>query len=415
MPRRAGLLAICLLLTPRIVLPQTTLAGTLRRITDDKVVIQTDKSALTVVLSITTKYYKGSPSGAMIRSADFQPGDRISITATQDAQGVYHAQSVSQIKAGTPGERAAASKSAGADPDDSGPPELRRGIPRPKPASSPEPDFRPGLRAEETNGVTRLPAPPKDDPNADGAAPGRRALPSSGDPVIDKAREAAFEYAQTLPNFIVKQVTTRYESNTARGGQTVWHAYDTITADVISEEGKESYRNLLVNGHAPTRPVDETGSWSTGEYSSVLLDLLSLSTRAKFHDQHATTIVNRAAWRYDYNVDRSNSHWQVESSTTTIKPEYAGSIWIDKENFRTLRVELAGRNIPQDFELDTIECSVDYDFVTIGDSRFLLPVHSEILSCYRRNGYCARNVIDFRDYRKFTADSSIKFDQDTDK
>ena len=83
MPRRASpmkavLLAICLLLTATS-FSQTTLAGTLRRITDDKVVIQTDKSALTVVLSITTKYYKGSPSGAMIRSADFQPGDRIGI------------------------------------------------------------------------------------------------------------------------------------------------------------------------------------------------------------------------------------------------------------------------------------------------------------------------------------------------
>jgi hypothetical protein len=412
MLHRSGPLAVCFVLILPIAFAQTTLTGTLRRITDDRLVVQTEKSSLTVVLGITTKFYKGSPSGTMIRAADFQLGDHVSITATQDSQGVYHAQTISQVKAGTPAERAAASKSAGGDPDDSGPPELRRGIPRPKPASSPEPDFRPDLRAAETNGVTRIPAPPRDDPNADVAPrPGRSALPSSGDPVIDKAREAAFEYAQTLPNFIVKQITTRYDS-VGRGGQISWRAYDTVTADVVSEDGKESYRNILENGHPPTRPVDETGSWSTGEYSSVLLDLLSLSTKAKFHDQHETTIANRAALRYDYNVDRVNSHWQVESSTTKIEPAYAGSIWIDKESFRTLRVELAGRNIPQDFELDTVECAVDYDFVTIGGNRFLMPIHSEILSCYKRNGYCARNAIEFRDYRKFTADSSIKFDQD---
>jgi hypothetical protein len=105
----------------------------------------------------------------------------------------------------------------------------------------------------------------------------------------------------------------------------------------------------------------------------------------------------------------------VTSSTATISPEYVGSIWIDKESFRTLRLELAGRNITKEFELDTVECAVDYDFVMIGDNRFLLPVHSEILSCERRTGYCSRNVIDFRDYRKFTADSSIKFDQEADK
>ena len=403
MPRRPGLLAICLLFVPAIVFAQSTLTGTLRRITDDNVVIQTDKSRVTVVLGITTKFYRSSPSGPMIRSAELQPGDHVSIAATQDAQGVYHAQTISLIKAGTAAERAGALKSA--DPDDSGPPQLRRGIPKP--------DSRPGLRAEETNGVTRLPEPPKDDPTIDAAPrPVRRALPSSGDPVIDQAREAAFAYAQTLPNFVVKQVTTRYDSQAVRGGQTTWRAYDTVTADVISEDGKESYRNLLENGHPPTRPVDETGSWSTGEYSSVLLDLFALQTKASFHDQRATTIANRAAWRYDYGVDRRNSHWHIESNSGTIEPEYAGSIWIDKESFRTLRLELSGRNMPKEFELDTVECAVDYDFVTIGNGRFLLPAHAEILSCERRNGYCSRNVIDFRDYRKFTADSSIKFDQD---
>ena len=411
MPCWPGLLAVCLVLVPGIALPQTTLTGTLRRITDDRAVIQTDKSALTVVLGITTKYYQGSPSGAMTRSAEFQPGDHISITATRDTQGVYHAQSISRIKAGTPAERTAAAKSGDADPDDSDRPQLRRGIPPPKPASGPEPEFHPGLHAEDTNGITRLPEPPKDTPDTDIApARTRPAFPSSGDPVIDKVREATFTYAQTLPNFIVKQVTTRYEAQAARNGQAGWHAYDTVTADVVSEDGKESYRNILENGHPPARPVDETGSWSTGEYSSVLLDVLTPITRASFRNQQSTSISGRAAWRYDYSVERSNSHWDVESATTTIRPEYGGFIWIDKESSRALRLEMAGRNIPKDFELDTVECAVDYDFVTIGGNRYLMPVHSEILSCYRNNGYCARNAIEFRDYRKFTADSSISFD-----
>jgi hypothetical protein len=322
---------------------------------------------------------------------------------------VYHAQTISQIRPGTPAERAAATKAAEADADDPDRPQLRRGVPRPRPASSPDTEARPGLRAQESNGVTRVPVIPKADPDTD-TAPARRAAPSSGDPVIDQARDAAYAYAQTLPNFIVKQVTTRFDSKPGRDGKTAWQAYDSITADLISVDGKEDYRNILENGHPPTRPVDETGSWSTGEYSSVLLDLFSTRTKASFRDPHVTTIGSRPALRYDYNVDRSNSHWEVESSTSTLKPEYGGSIWIDKESFRTLRLELAGRNIPKDFELDTVECAVDYDFVTIGGNRFLLPVHAEILSCYRNNGYCGRNVIDFRDYRKFTADSSITFD-----
>jgi hypothetical protein len=65
-----------------------------------------------------------------------------------------------------------------------------------------------------------------------------------------------------------------------------------------------------------------------------------------------------------------------------------------------------------------VESAIDYDFVAIGDAKFLLPVHSEALDCERGTKSCSRNVIDFRDYKKFTADTSISFDDaapDSDK
>ena len=67
-------------------------------------------------------------------------------------------------------------------------------------------------------------------------------------------------------------------------------------------------------------------------------------------------------------------------------------------------------NMPRAFPLDTVESSVDYDYVLIGDARFLLPVHSEALSCERGTSNCNRNTIDFRNYKKFSADTNITFD-----
>jgi len=475
--------------------PLTNISGILRKISDDNLVVEPDdKSIITIALGITTKYYKAS--GAMMRAADLQPGDHMSIDTTQDDNGYYHAKNVTQVKVGTPEERAAASVpidgspvagngNAGSansdgdddrprlhrspssdttqnapitpqitrgdssdsqtasrvpapaappappappDPNDPGPPRIRRGIP---PASSSPPlvaqndapaAARPSIHANEVNGVTRTPDAPLIDTNgADTRSGGdtshgsdRRIFPSSGDPVIDKAREAAFSFAETLPNYVVKQFTTRYETEAARGGQTSWRALDNVSADVVSEDGKESYKNILVNGKPPKEAVDSSGSWSTGEYSSVLLDVLSPGTRADFHNKRSTTIVNRAAWRYDYSVDQPNSHWHVEAavdaSSKSYYPEYTGVIWIDKENSRVLRVELAARNMPKTFPLDTVESAVDYDNVLIGDSKFLLPVHSEILSCQRGTSVCNRNTIDFRNYKKFSADTNITFD-----
>ena len=88
--------------------PLTTITGILRKISDDNLVVEADdKRTITMAVGITTKYYKAS--GAMMRAADLQPGDHMSIDATQDDNSYFHAKNVTQVKVGTPEERAAAS------------------------------------------------------------------------------------------------------------------------------------------------------------------------------------------------------------------------------------------------------------------------------------------------------------------
>ena len=228
--------------------PTATITGTLRKISDDNIVVEADdKRIVTIALGITTKYYKAS--GAMIKASELQPGDHMSIDATQDDHGYYHAKNVTQVKVGTPAERASASRPVDTvpdsskvaktpappapDPNDPGPPALRHGVP---PRSAAPSDTisstdtiasndtpgssRPSIHAAEVNGVTRVPDAPQVDPN--GGASGRVIIPQGGDAVIDKAREAAFSFSETLPNFVVKQFTTRYQTEAARGGQTSW-------------------------------------------------------------------------------------------------------------------------------------------------------------------------------------------------
>jgi hypothetical protein len=362
----------------------------------------------------------------MIKSADLQPGDHLTIDATQDEHSSLHAKSINQVKVGTPAERAAASQpiegasaasrrdeAAPPAPNDPGPPALKRGVPKPTSASS----------RSDSPVVAENNPPPVGRPSvlhSEGADEADHVIfPQSGDPVIDKAREAAFTFSKTLPNFVVKQVTVRYETYAARGGETSWHALDTVTADVVSEDGRERYKNILINGKPPKVAIEKgSGAWSTGEFSSVQLDVLSPGTRANFHNKRSTTIANRAAYTYDFSVERPNSHWNIQSNSDSYLPDYTGIVWFDKETSRVLRIELAARNMPKAFPLDTVESAIDYDFVAIGDAKFLLPVHSEALDCERGTKSCSRNVIDFRDYKKFTADTSISFDDaapDSDK
>jgi hypothetical protein len=242
-------------------------------------------------------------------------------------------------------------------------------------------------------------------------------MPSSGDPIIDKARDAAFSFTETLPNYVVKQFTTRFATRTAQGRSTTWQALDNISADVVYENGKESYKNLQINGKSSRLAPEETGAWSTGEFATIMQAILSPASDAEFRNKRSATIVNRPAWRYDFAIQQPRSAWHVTADKNqSYVPGYTGSIWIDQETFRLLRSEQSARNIPSGFPLDTVESAVDYDFVLIGSQKFLLPVHSENLSCNRGTADCTRNVIDFRNYRKFNADTEIIFDtpdQDT--
>jgi hypothetical protein len=240
------------------------------------------------------------------------------------------------------------------------------------------------------------------------------AYSGGGDPIIDQARDAAFSFSETLPNYVVKQLTNRYATNNGGRGRTSWQPLDVVTSDLIYEDGKERYTNVMVNGK-PTKYIEQTGSWSEGEFASMLQAILSPNTNADFRNQKQVTIMNRASFRYDYTVEQPRSTWTLHADGQTVTPSYTGSIWIDKATYRVLRIEIAARNLPRDFPLDTAESSIDYDFVMIGEQKVLLPAQADSLSCSRGTPDCSKNHTEFHNYRKFGADTNITFEGAADK
>jgi hypothetical protein len=305
----------------------------------------------------------------------------------------------------------------------------KNGLPQLSASAAPAPAPAPTARPVATGGsrapaAAPVPAAPSESSPSSLTIPDREGLPSgsataggvfsgprSSDPVIQGARDAAAQFTESLPNYVVKQYTTRMQTDAAHGNRTSWQTLDIVSSDVVCENGKESYKNILVNGKPPKDDIEKTGSWSTGEFATVLQGILAPYTDADFHNKRATTINNHPAFRYDYTVDQKNSGWHVYASSESYVPGYTGSIWIDKENFRVLRIEMSAVNMPKSFALDAVESAVDYDYVMISEQKFLLPTHSEALSCMRGTAECTRNVIEFRNYKKFGADTSITFDK----
>ncbi|HWB97923.1 MAG TPA: hypothetical protein VG672_14510, partial [Bryobacteraceae bacterium] len=171
------------------------------------------------------------------------------------------------------------------------------------------------------------------------------------------------------------------------------------------------YRNIAINGKATNKKMEELpGSRSTGEFGTVLVDVLSPSTNADFRLRKEGTFEGKAALIYDYTVEHDGSHWRIEVGSQSVLPPYRGAIWLDKKNFRVLRIEMEARNVPEEFPLDKIESAVDYDYVRFSSEQlFLLPVHAETLMCQRGTNICSRNTIDFRNYHKYAGESNITF------
>ena len=293
------------------------------------------------------------------------------------------------------------------DADDPGPPVLRHGAPPPRRETAPEPEVTASIATPSSAPeAPRAPAPPAPAPAA--PAPSQP-IPLGDDPIITKAREAAFAYSATLPNYLVQQMTTRYQTDHPKSG---WDALDVVTADLTYQDGHESYKNIKIGNKSINKSMEEIpGTRSTGEFST-LLEALFEPGATKFRPGGQDTIHNRSAYVYSFEVTRELSRWRIEAPSQLYYPALKGSVWIDKETSRVLRIEQQGKGMPALFPFDTIEAAVDYDFIRLGTSGpYLLPVESEVLSCQRGTSICSRNKIEFRNYRKFGAESDITFDK----
>ncbi len=224
---------------------------------------------------------------------------------------------------------------------------------------------------------------------------------------ITQTRAWATSFTQGLPNFVCQQVTTRYLEESKSSG---WQPLDVITAKVVYEDGKEKYQEITVGGKRTNKGMMELGgSTSTGEFASILMSLFE-GQRAQFRFSESTSLTGGvAAAVYDFKVPLRHSDWTITVGGQSLMPAYNGSVWIEKTDPKVRRVEMQAINIPKDFPDDSVESTVDYDQVRLGERMFLVPVHAEILSCQRGTTICTKNTIDFRDYHKFSGESTIEF------
>jgi hypothetical protein len=188
---------------------------------------------------------------------------------------------------------------------------------------------------------------------------------------------------------------------------------DTLTVKLSYFGHREDYKLIEIDGK-PTSLEYEfvAGAVSTGEFGTRLSSVFGPGSHADFRWKGWATLRGRRAARYSYRIARENSSYRLAYSSSVITVAYHGDVYVDEETHLALRLTLRAE-IPHGFPINFNESSVDYEFAEVGGKRYLLPSHASSSAIH--GTYVAENSVEFREYRKFQAESSVTFDPTPEK
>lgn len=248
--------------------------------------------------------------------------------------------------------------------------------------------------------------------------PTAAALPSEKESqeLLERTRNVTLAAANAMPDFLVKQIIKR---SYAFGNTGTWKTHDNITLAVgYRANAGEEYRLLTLNGMPVPDEVRNSsdytkyapGATSSGvEYVSSVANLFRPESQTEFKVVDTDTIQNRRTAVYEYVIKRDYSSLQLISSGARATVGSRGRIWVDRELDRVLRFEQIATEIPRDFPMIGASTLIDYDWVTINERKYLLPIHSVVLitSSQAQAVVQDRNDIRFRSYQKYGAELKV--------
>ena len=223
--------------------------------------------------------------------------------------------------------------------------------------------------------------------------------------VLGEATDYALNYTSRLPDFICTQVTRRYVDPS---GMEFWRSMDTITERLSFYEHHEDYKVVLVNNQPVEMSHEKLGGVvSAGEFGSMMQEIFNPETETQFDWDRWATLRSRRTHVFSYKVLVSRSKYSIiADGNQKIIAGYHGLIYVDRESSAIMKITLEADDIPAGFPVREVHLSLDYDHVTISDHDFILPLKAVITSRLR-DKILTKNDVEFRLYRKFSAESTI--------
>lgn len=229
--------------------------------------------------------------------------------------------------------------------------------------------------------------------------------------IWNAAHDNALSYTASLPDFICDEVVRRYTDPNEKGA---WRLADTLVLKLTYFDRQEEYKLMTVNNRSTGLSYEQMrGAITEGEFGSMLAAIFSLKSRTNRTWDHWTLLRSRPTHVYSFSIATANSDYQITSGTDgrgdqRLRVGQHGYVYVDASTKMVVRLTAVADGFPVNFSVQNVNLQLDYDFIDVGGSHYLLPLHSETL--LYAPPFQHRNETDFLMYRKFSADTTITYD-----
>lgn len=224
--------------------------------------------------------------------------------------------------------------------------------------------------------------------------------------LIEKARAVALVYTSTLPDFLCTETVRRYFRPLARQ----WQPRDTFTMAVGYTQKGESYALLTLDGQPTRRSLQDVGGFqSEGEFGTQLQHIFRPEGKARFTWQRWANLRGRRVAVLGFRIEAKNSRYTLSTGRRRVTLGVIGTVYLDPESAAAVRVAVGSDKMPSDWAIRETYSLLDYEEAEVGGRRYLLPSRVDMRVTLRDSQL--RNLMQFTDYRKFSADTNVTFEK----
>lgn len=229
---------------------------------------------------------------------------------------------------------------------------------------------------------------------------------------LNDVRRKALQFTDDLPDFVCQQITRRYKD--PHGGNQ-WQSQDIVESEIGYNQRQENYSNIKINGRSAIKRFESLGNMiSIGEFGSILRSLFIPETQAKFWKDREEIFRGVQTIVIGFSVPKESSAWTLSyKHTHSLKVAYQGTVWVDARNRSILKISQHTAQLPRNFPILYSETTTEYgyrDIAGLENQSFFLPIAAEVVIRENQNRLSSRNLVEFREFRRFTADVKLKAD-----